>query len=998
MDVNRQRIRDDLLGLIKGEVLADDIHLQLYSTDASIYQIRPLIVVRPMRTADVAACVGYAAENNLPVHARGAGSGLAGESLGPGIMIDFSRSMRRVLAFDGQTVQVQPGIVHAQLNQFLEPHGLHFGPDPAMTQVTTMGGVVSVDSGGSHWLKYGSARRHVEALQIVLADGTVLDVKREPIPNQNEAEPTRRDRLVAQLADVLGRNGELIRQHQPQTVVNRCGYQLTDVLGPEGVDIPRLLAGSAGTLALITQITVAVQPLPKHRGVALMMFDRLESAARAVLEILPTGPSACDLMDRRHLSLAREADVRYETLIPAETEGALLIEYEADSLAAVRDQLTQIVDRVRRRKRLAFHTAVAQDRIETALYWRLAQGVTPTLHRLKGTTRPVPFIEDFAVPPRELPDFLVKMQNVLKQHQVTASLFGHAGQGQLHLRPFLDLSNPADVARMPALATDMYREVLDAGGTISGEHGDGLSRTQFIPMQYGPLVNVFREVKYLFDPTNILNPGKVISDGSETLTHNLRSMALATNAVTEPAEATASSATTSEPMNGKPVPLINLQLTWSRDEMASYTRDCNGCGACRSQSAGVRMCPIFRFAPAEEASPRAKANLMRAILSQDLNPATLTTDEFKGVTDLCVHCHQCRQECPAGVDIPRLMMEGKGAYVRVNGLSTSDWAMAHIDTLSWAGQVLSPLANWALGNRPARWVLEKTLGISQSRKLPRLAAKSFMRIAGRRRLTRPTRRSGGKVLYFVDTFANYHDPQLGSALVSVLEHNGIAVYVHPDQMPSGMSMIALGAIAQARKVAQHNVALLAEAVRQGYSIIATEPAAALCLTHEYLTLVNDDDARLVAQHSFEASSFLWQLHRGGRLRLDLKPVNASLGYHQPCHLRALDVGSPSENLLRLIPGLVVHSLEAGCSGMAGTFGLKRDNFRASLRAGRGLTRALRNPNLNAGVTECSTCRLQMEQGAAKPTIHPLKLLALSYGLMPEVAELLTARGEELYVS
>ena len=1013
MDLNRERIRDDLRGLVKGDVLADDVYLQLYASDASIYQIRPLMVVRPRGTEDVVSTVRYAAENKLPLHARGAGTGLAGESLGKGIVVDFSRYMRRLLEFDGSTVSIQPGMVHAQLNQFLRPHGLQFGPDPAMTQVTTMGGVVSVDSGGSHWLKHGSARRHVERLQIVLADGTRWDAARESPTDDLTGEPTRCDQVVSQLVDCLTGNAAIIREHQPKSVVNRCGYQLADVLNGETVDVARVVAGSAGTLALITQLTVAVQPLPKHCGVTLLLFDRLESAARAVMEVLPTNPSACDLMDRRHLSLAREAAVPFDLIIPAEIEAALLVEYEGETPAEVRDQLNHIVDRLRRRKRLAIAGLIAQDREETELYWRLSHGATPTLHRFKATTRPLPFVEDFAVPPHEFPEFLPRLQNVLKQHQVTASLYGHAGQGQLHLRPFLDPNNPGDLARMTPLATDLYHEVLEFGGTISGEHGDGFSRTQFIRLQYGPLTDVFGEVKRIFDPSGILNPGKVIEDAPDLLTSCLRPGLPAVAQVASPLggasgndPAETSSAAAELPVSagppptsaGKLNPLTELRLTWSREPLAASAGDCNGCGACRSQSSDERMCPIFRYAPAEESSPRAKANLMRAILSGDLNPSTLADDEFKGIADLCVHCHMCRKECPAGVDIPRLMMEGKGAFVQNNGLNLKDWAMTRVDTISWLGQFLNPVGNWAIGNRPVRWFLEKLLGISQARKLPRFSPRSFLRIAARRKLTRTTRRAGGKVLYFVDTFANYHDPQLALALVEVLEHNGIAVFVHPDQLSSGMPMIALGALAKAKEVATHNVALLADAVRQGYVIVTTEPSAAMCLKHEYSLLVPDDDAGLVAQHAVEACAFLWQLHRAGRLRLDLKPVNARLGYHQPCHLRALEIGTPSENLLRLIPGLVVHEIDAGCSGMAGTFGLQRKNFRASLRAGRGLTRALRDPNINAGVTECSACKIQMEQAAAKPTLHPIKLLALSYGLMPEVAEFLTARSEELFVS
>jgi Fe-S oxidoreductase len=697
-------------------------------------------------------------------------------------------------------------------------------------------------------------------------------------------------------------------------------------------------------------------------------------------------------MDRRHLSLARESTVQYDLLIPPQTEAALLVEQEGDTLVAVSDKLAQVVDRVRRKKRLAFHAIQAQDREEVDLFWRLARKVVPTLYRMKGATRPLPFIEDMAVPPVELGNFLVRMQNVLKQHQVIASLFGHAGHGQLHLRPLMDLSQPEDVARMEQLASDLYDEVLAVGGTISGEHADGLSRTAFLRRQYGPLVDVFREIKQVFDPSYILNPGKIVGDDSQLLTRNLRHLTVtaATNGQADP--------TVLESELPNPAAPQTWQLKWGDEEIAQTARDCNGCGACRSQLNDVRMCPIFRFAPSEEASPRAKANLMRSILTGQLPLTTLTSDEFKAVTDLCVNCHMCRLECPATVDIPKLMMEGKGSYVQINGLSTTDWFMSRIDRLSALGGRFPRLAKWAIRHGFARWIMEKVLGIAQGRKLPRLAARSFLRIASRKRLTRPTRRDVSKVLYFVDTYANHHDPQLGEALVNVLEHNAVAVYVHPGQQSSAMPLISLGALGPAKKIAAHNVTLLAEAVRQGYHIITTEPSAALALTHEYPRLLGDDDSRLVADNTSEACTYLWRLHQSGKLQLDLEPINAIVGYHLPCHMRALQVGSPGENLLRLVPGLIVERTENSCSGMAGTFGLKREHYRASLRAGRALIGSLRSPRLQAGTTECSACKIQMEQGAGKPTIHPVKFLALAYGLMPEVSELLSVPIEELVVT
>ncbi|HZZ28964.1 MAG TPA: anaerobic glycerol-3-phosphate dehydrogenase subunit C [Pirellulales bacterium] len=1038
MDPQRQRIQEDLRGLVAGDVRCDDVFLQLFASDASLYELKPLAVVRPRNTADVSAVVKYAAQQRIAIHARGTGTGLAGESLGTGIVVDFSRYMRRIIRTESETVRVQPGVVLALLNQHLRAFERIFGPDPANSNVTTMGSVIAVDASGSYWPKYGSARQHVVSLQVALADGTVMELGREelidhaapasaPAADQSgngasvaTAEPLspvelRRQELVQKVSELLQRNSPSIAARQSKSLVNRCGYQLTDVLSPTHLHLARLLCGSEGTLALVTEATLATQPLPTARGAAMLFFDRLENAALAVQEILPFEPSACDLLDRRHLSLARETSPEYEVLIPAAAEALLLVEYSGDDAALVRQRLTATVDRVRRKTQLAFDARQAFDYAEVDLYWQLARRVVPTLHRLKGSVRPVPIVEDVAVPPAQLPEFLVRLQNTLKRQQVTASLYGHVGHGQLHLRPFIDLASPEDVQKMETLAAELYAEVLAVGGTISGEHGDGYSRTPFVRQQYGALYDVFRELKAAFDPLGILNPGKIVTDEPVSITRNLRPVgnlaggngAMAATAATAAkpekaglsAEGTAAPAPSKAPADSPATPrLVELHLNWNRQQLLDEAQRCNGCGACRSQLPDVRMCPIFRVLPAEEASPRAKANLLRAIFDGRLDADTDHSEEYKAVADLCVNCHQCRLECPAGIDIPKLMIEAKAMYIDANGLRPGEWLLARFDKLSKWGSKFSLLANWAISNRPARWVMEKTLGIAQGRKLPQFARRSFARRAARRRLTRPTRRTGRKVLYFVDTYANYHDPQLADALVAVMEHNGVAVYVHPDQKPSGMGLITMGSLGPARRLAMHNLHLLAEAVRQGYHIVASEPSTALCLTHEYLNLIDDGDARAVAANSSDACAYLWALHQQGLLQLDLKPLNTVVGYHQPCHIRALGVGSPSENLLKLIPGLSVQCIDRGCSGMAGLWGLKRENYRTSLRAGWGLISRLRDPGLQIGATECSCCKIQMEQGTPKPTIHPLKLLALSYGLMPEISQLLTKRAEELVVT
>ena len=1009
MDQQRERIQADLRGVVSGEVHCSDPFVQLYASDGSIYQVPPLGVVRPRGVADVLATVRYAAEQSIPIHARGAGTGLAGESLGPGLVLDFSQTMRRIIGTDQESVTVQPGVVLGQLNRYLAGFGRQFGPDPATGGVTTMGSVLALDNSGSHWLRYGSARKHVVSLQVVLADGETFEAARHPVTEDPNVDPVpRRREIVRRLADLIERESAVIKAHRPKAWVNRAGYYLDDVLQDGQLDLARLLVGSEGTLALFTQATVRTEPIPKHRGLLLVFFDKLEAAATAAQDAAELKLAACDLMDRRILRLARDLDPRYAAAIPRDAEAMLLVEQQAGEQREVIESLQQTALRWQRKRRLAFgfHLALAPE--EYDLFRRLARRVSPTLYRVPGPERPVPFVEDMAVPPDVLPDFLLKMQKILQTHQVTASFFAHAGHGQLHVRPFLNLGDPKHQQTMQALANDLYEEVLAVGGTISGEHGCGLSRTWFVQRQFGPLYDVFREVKRIFDPANLLNPGKVVADVPQPLTKNLRpAQEDGLMAIQAGASAAQPHSRESQPDasgNGDDIAAaapankpLELHLIWP-DSPAAMANQCNGCGRCRTQSPDARMCPIFRMAPAEEASPRAKANLMRSVISGELDASELTQESLKSLADLCVNCHQCRLECPAAVDIPKLMIEAKAQYVASNGLDSADWLVTRLDRVSRWASFFGPLTNWALHNRVMRWVLEKTVGIAQGRKLPRVASSSFLRRAERLRLTKPTRRTGGKVLYFVDLYANWYDVQLAEAFVAVMQHHGISVYVPPLQQPSGMARIALGDIEKARPIAARNVALLAEAVRQGYDIVATEPSAVLCLTHEYLHLLDDDDARLVAEHTSEACTYLWRMHEAGKLELDFKPVNLTLGYHTPCHLKALEVGTPGERLLNLIPGLSIRHIERGCSGMAGTYGLKRANYRSSLRAGWGLIRALRDPAIDLGTTECSACKMQMEQGTTKPTIHPLKMLALAYGLMPEIDKLVTARSEELTVT
>ena len=966
-----------------GDVLSNDVSRRIYASDASLYEILPAAIVRPRMTADVVATVHYATERGLPVHARGAGSGLAGGALGEGIVLDFSRYMRRFLSDDGETVSVQPGLVHAVLNRRLAEGGRLFAPDPAMSEVTTLGSVASVDSGGSRRPAYGSARDHVVGLTAVLADGRILQVGPEGENNGVAGQ------LAASLGQLLSRRQEVIREHAPRGEVHGSGYALGMARSTGGeVDLRQLLVGSEGTLGLITELQLKTTPLPAAIGAVLLTFSSLERAAQAVQILAPLGVASCDLMDRRHISLARETDPRYEVLLSGAAEAVLHVEVFGNDSQDAAQRVAAIVEAMRSDESLAASAIVAETDDDLRLFSQLSKRFVSTLHRLKGNRRAVPGIEDLAVPRAALPQFFRRLQETLKRRQVTASVFGHGIHGQLHIRPLLDLSSPAELRKLETLASDLYDTVWLLGGTMGGEHGDGLSRTPFASRQHGPLVNVFREVKRIFDPQGVLNPGKIVPSPGARMTHHTRAIVPASRP-----EAIEGPKTETELP-----PLVDLQLSWDADEITLAARTCNGCGVCREQDDAVRMCPIFRFTPREEASPRAKANLVRGVLTGQLPEDTLLHDDAKQVADLCVNCHQCRLDCPAEVDIPKLMLEAKAAHVKTNGLRWDAWWLSRIDLLAMVLSFSPSLSNWMLENRSLRWLLERSIGLSAGRKLPPIARRSYLKRDATRRLSRKpaesaTATKNGRVLYFVDTFANYYDTEVAEAFERIARRHDIHLYVPPKQLQSGMALISQGSLDSARRIAERNVAMLAEAVRQGDTIVATEPAAVLALTHEYLHLMpGDDDAKLVAENTFEACHYLWRRHLDSQLQLDLDPLPYKIAYHVPCHVRALGVGTPAENLMRLIPELEPTRLDKGCSGMAGTYGLLRRNYRSSLRAGLPMLSELRTGKYDLGVSECGACRTQMQQNSPMPTLHPLKLLAASYGLMPEVQKQLAEKG------
>ncbi|MCI0641008.1 MAG: FAD-binding protein [Gemmataceae bacterium] len=974
----RGRIRDDLKGFLKGDLLFDDLSRALYSTDASIFQVTPLGVVAPRDEEDVQALVRYAAENKFALVPRGAGTGLAGESLGAGLVLDLSKYFRDILGVGVDTVRVQPGVRLAALNERLAKEGRRFAPDPASAAVCTVGGMLANNASGARSLRYGYTRDYVDSLSVVLDSGETAVARREIFPFLPDFGPAHWHNIASGIALLLEQNAGLVRQCQPETRFNRCGYLVEDVRTDGHIDLCKLLVGSEGTLCLFTEATLRTVPLPEGRALVLLGFASLDAALHAAQNISDNGVVACELLDRRLLSMVRGKDAAN---VIAGAEALLLIEFEADSPAAARRQAADLAHRLGPPHGTALTVVLGTDLDHFDQLWQLREAALPSLYGVKGGAQPVPFVEDVGVPLQRLPDFLRRAQEIMQENDTTASFLIHACTGQVHTRPFLDLGNPEEYAKLTAIAEEIHALVLELKGTISTQHGIGLARTPWVARQYGPLYAVFRQIKAVFDPHGLFNPGKIVDPDPGQPPWPPRLFAK-----TPPGE-------------------WKWELHWRDEEACVETNHCNGCGECRTEQPEQRMCPLFRATGAEAGTPRAKANLLRHVLSESAAGKQLGAAEVRDVADLCFNCKMCAYECPARVNIPKLMLEAKAANVRQFGLERSDAFFARLESYIRWGATVPWLTNFFLGSRVFRWLFDKFWSLSPRRKLPRFVRRSFLKRARRRGwcvrpkgspLTPDANSPQGNgehpkgerpwVVYFPDLFATYFDPQIGEAVVLVLQHHGYDVFVPAEQRGSGIEALAMGDVDSARDSAQRNLRALADLAREGATIVCSEPSAAVMLRQDYPNLVSDLDARLVAERTVEFTTFLGNLKRQGKFRTDFQPVELAVGHHIPCHLKALGEPIEGPSLLGLIPGCRVQVLDVSCSGMAGTYGLKRDNYETSLAVGRPMLTELRQSSAPYGASECSSCRMQMEAGAGKRSLHPAQYLALAYGLLPDVSK------------
>ncbi|MHC4159875.1 MAG: anaerobic glycerol-3-phosphate dehydrogenase subunit C, partial [Planctomycetota bacterium] len=730
-------------------------------------------------------------------------------------------------------------------------------------------------------------------------------------------------------------------------------YNIDGICHNGRIDLARLLVGSEGTLAIFTKIVLKTVAVPAAKALLQLEFDSLEKMAKATPIIVNNGASACELMSQTVIEMAYEALPEYRDVLPAGAAAVLLVEHTGQNQDEVKKKI-EITDKAV--GTIASGRTIVFDVKQQGHIWKSRKDAGPLLYRARGRKHPVEFMEDVSVGYEGLGKYITGLQDIGKRYDIEMSFFGHAGDGLLHIRPFMDLSEPAEVEKMLSVANEVFELAWSLGGTISGEHAEGLVRAAFIRRQCGDdYYELLCKIKDIFDPDGLMNTGKIINDDADVMIRNLRA-------------------------GHKILPeRLETDLLFEKDELFLALDQCNGCGVCRSLESGLRMCPVFRALGEEMGSSRAKANILNFWATGQLNEEDFESPEFRKFLDLCINCKACLVQCPSGVDVSRLVSTARAEYVRHRGLRRAEHVLSHNRYLSMLGSMFSPVSNFFMRLPAFKWLMEKSAGIDKRRGVPRFKRSSFLK-AGRKYLAacEPIENPVDKVAYFVDTYANNNDHELGFAVLEVLRANDIVVIL-PQQRPAPLPAIVYGDVKIARKELSFNVKHLAKAVRDGYKIICSEPSAALCLKTELRHFVSGPDIKLVSENTYELMNYLLGLLTQDKLKAPTKPVIEEYLYHLPCHLCAVGNGTASIKLLQELCGVSVVDLKAGCCGLAGTFGMQKKNYELSSKIAAGLKEALEKSQTKYVLTECTACKMQIEHISDCAVRHPIKVLAEAYG-------------------
>jgi FAD/FMN-containing dehydrogenase/Fe-S oxidoreductase len=932
----------------------DNLTRQLYATDASIYQIEPIGVAFPKSAQQARLVIRAAADAGLSVTPRGAGTSLVGNAIGEGLIIECSRYNRQItdLDLEKRSVRVGAGVVLDQLNDFLKPHGFCFGPDVATSSRATLGGMIANNSSGARCPIYGTTADHVISLEIVMADGRI-----EKIGSTHDslhAERTRIGNLIR------AASAEMTECWPPGLIKRWPGYGIERFLRTPN-DLTNILAGSEGTLAAIFSAELKISPLPCEKGLGLIFFASVGEAMQATVELLDLKPAAIEHIDRPLLD---------------QTKGQLhfqaardLLELDTKPCAAILivefyDDVTERLSILESRK-IGLRTKILTDAAQMNLVWLVRKSGLSLLTGCVGPAKPVAFIEDAAVRPAQLPEYVHGLQSIMKPLGLEASYYGHAASGLLHVRPVLDLHSATDLKKFRQVADQTSALVRQFKGSLSAEHGVGIARTEYMRDQLGDeLLEVLREIKRTFDPKNVFNPGKIFSDGRHKIDNHLRENF--TRPLTLPFEPA-------------------LAFAFKDRSFIGNLEQCNGCGGCLKQT-GI-MCPTFMATGEEVMSTRGRANIIRAALELRVNGHDpLKSEELHDALSNCLSCKGCTPECPSNVNLALLKAEMLYARWRRDGLPLRERIFSNVDFLGKIGCTMPRLANRALGSRVARVAMEKTLGISAKRSLPHYASERFDKwfakhCSGSLRppdgAHRAPLQQRGQVILWDDTFVRYHEPHIGIAAVKVLETLGFDVSLVKNRQCCGRPAFSQGNLDAAAKLATHNISQLSSLNSQPSAapILFLEPSCWSMFVEDYREL-NIEGAEDVAKRCFLFEKFIDDLLAQEPEALQFDNRLATVAIHPHCHAKSIMDPAFMRRLAERLPGREATVLDTACCGMAGAFGALAEKYDLSIQVAQRLLDAIDNQPAGSEIIASGTsCRHQIADLSNARPKHMAELIA-----------------------